>query len=160
MIVSPTPVTPSSVSTTTSPAVRSKRSVGTQKGSPVHGAVTRTVRTPVTRTGSARRVEDEVARHPGGIGDAAHPGLLGEPLAEVVEDTGDAIGASQRHPPQDRPGDEHGPRTKGERDQDIGPAPDATVEVDLRTTRAVNDAGQRVEGRDRACELAAAVVRD
>src|SRR6476659_6046489 len=87
MIVSPTPVTPSSVSTTTRAAVRSKRSFGTQNGSPVQGAVTRTVRTAVTRTGrcSVRGVDDEIAWDGGDVGDAAHPGVLGETLAQVVQ---------------------------------------------------------------------------
>src|SRR6478735_11524244 len=135
MIVSPTPVTPSSVSTTTSAAVRSKRSFGTQNGSPVQGAVTRTVRTAVTRTGrcSVRGVDDEIAWDGGDVGDAAHPGVLGETLAQVVQNARHAVGSGQGHAPEDGPCDHDGPRPEGQRDQDVAAAAHAAVEVDLRT---------------------------
>src|SRR4029079_11331699 len=133
MIVSPTPVTPSSVSTTTSAAVRSQRSFGTQNGSPVQGAVTRTVRTAVTRTGrcSVRGVDDEIARDGRDVGDAAHPGVLGEALAQVVQDARNAIGSGEGHAPQDRSGDHDGPCPERQGDQDVAAAAHPTVEVDL-----------------------------
>ncbi len=76
-----------------------------QNGSPVQGAVTRTDRTPVTRIAgrSAGRVDDEVAGHRGDVGDAAHPGVLGQSRAERVEDPGDAVGTAERHAPHHRP---------------------------------------------------------
>src|SRR5215216_1401942 len=108
MIVSPTPLRPSSVSTTTRAAVRSKRSPGSQKGSPVHGAVTSTVRTLVTLIArrSAGGDDDEVARHHRGVRDPAHRGVFGELVAEGIEDPRDTIRATERHSPQDRAGDE------------------------------------------------------
>src|SRR3954468_22473564 len=130
MIVSPTPLMPSSVSTTTSAAVRSNGSCDAQNGSPVHGAVMRTVRTAVTRTGgrSARGVNDEVARHRSDVGDAAHPGILREALAQVIEDTCHPVAAGQGHAPQNGPGDKNGPGAEGKGDQGVAAAPHASVE--------------------------------
>src|SRR3954469_14849541 len=127
MIVSPTPLTPSSVSTTTSAAVRSNGSCDAQKGSPVHGAARRTVRTAVTRTGrrSAGGVDDEIARDGSDVGDAAHPRILREPLAQVIEDPRHAVTAGQGHPPQHGPRNNDRPRSERQGDQDVAAAPDA-----------------------------------
>src|SRR4051794_19607308 len=64
MIVSPSPVNPSSVATSISAAVR-QYSRSTQNGSPFQGAVTRIVRTPVTCNAAppAEIVADRSARN-------------------------------------------------------------------------------------------------
>src|SRR5688572_13901538 len=109
MIVSPMPVTPASVSTTTSAAVRSKGAPVAQNGSPLHEAVTGTERTPVTRIGvaSAGRVDDEIAGDRRDVHDPAHAGVLGETLAEGVKDAGHAVGPTDGHAPHHRSTDEH-----------------------------------------------------
>ena len=68
-------------------------------------------------------------------------------------------------PPLDRPTDEHGARAEGQRLEHVGAAADAAVEVDLArrppaSATTGNDLGQRVERRDRAVHLSAAVVGD
>ena len=75
----------------------------------------------------------------------------------------DPLGAGQREPVDVRAADADGIRAQRERDEHVGARADAAVEehrhVGAREAHGVDDAGQRVEGRDRAVDLPPAVVR-
>ena len=72
-----------------------------------------------------------------------------------------SLRAAEREP-EHRPDDhEDGARAECERCHDVGAAANAAVEVDLGpAVHRFDDLGERLERRDRAVELAAAVVRD
>ena len=160
---SPTLVTPSSVSTTTSAALRSKRSFDTQNGSPVQApSPERSGRRSPARDGAQSAASTTRSRGTVAMSATPHiPASSARALAQVVQHAGHAIAPGQGHAPEDRSGDDDGRCPERQGDQDVAAAAHATVEVDLSPCFGPrDDVRQCVQRRDRAASLAATAGSD
>src|SRR6266536_6725902 len=79
-------------------------------------------------------VDDQTPADRRDVLDAAPSGFDEELVPQDLEDRANALLAAQRQPPERRPADEHGPRAQRQRLQDVGPPPDAAIQVDLDPT--------------------------
>src|SRR5437867_12224649 len=105
--------------------------------------------------------EDQVGREVGGPGAAAEAHRRPDLLAQDLEGAGDAGGAVGGEAPQDCPPYRHHLRPARQCLHHVGTAREAAVDHDLGATgHGIHDGRQRLDGRLRVVELAAAVVGD